>query len=106
MVHTEPKYQGAIDEPVPFAGTPEEARVNFATHHFGYDGDDYSDGRCGLCDTKVWHQSASYPCGSDVPASPSVLYRRYGNPHDPARIRHFRQNSRKNLTTNKTRKSA
>jgi hypothetical protein len=71
MVHTEPKYQGAIDEPVPFAGTPEEARANFATHHFSYDD---SDARCGLCDTKVWHQSANYPCGSDVPRQVRVFF--------------------------------
>lgn len=74
MISTEREYQGAIDEPVPFAGTPEEARVNFATHHFGYDGDDYSDARCGLCDTKVWHQSASYPCGTYVPRQVRVFF--------------------------------
>lgn len=74
MVHTEPKYQGAIDEPVPFAGTPEEVKANFATHHFGYDSDDHSDARCGLCDTKVWHQSASYPCGTDVPRQVRVFF--------------------------------
>jgi hypothetical protein len=74
MVHTEPKYEGAIDEPVPFAGTPEEAKANFATHHFGYYSDDHSDARCGLCDTKVWHQSASYPCGTDVPRQVRVFF--------------------------------
>jgi len=73
MVHTEPKYQGAIDEPVPFAGTPEEAKANFATHHFGYDGEDY-DARCISCDSKVWHKSANYPCGTEVPRQVRVFF--------------------------------
>jgi len=66
-------YDGAINEPVPFVGTPEEAESNFATHSFGYDGDDY-DARCISCDSKVWHKSANYPCGEDVPRQVRVFF--------------------------------
>lgn len=74
MISTKREYQGAIDEPVPFAGTHQEARANLNTHHFGYDSEDHSDARCGLCDTKLWHQSASYPCGTDVPRRVRVFF--------------------------------
>lgn len=60
------QYDGAINQPVPFSGTNEEAEANFLTHQFGYDGDDF-DARCMSCDAKVWHKAASYPCGTDVP---------------------------------------
>ena len=67
------QWNGTINEPVPFTGTTEEAEANFATHSFGYDGDDY-DARCMYCDAKVWHKAATYPCGSDVPRQVRVFF--------------------------------
>lgn len=51
-----------IDEPIPFQGTPEEARANFETHLFGG-----SEGRCYRCDAKTWHKAAEYQCGDEPP---------------------------------------
>ena len=73
MAHTETKYEGAINEPVPFAGTPEQAEANFDTHQFCPDGEDY-DARCISCDSKVWHKSAHYPCGTEVPRQVRVFF--------------------------------
>ncbi len=50
--------------PVPFSGTDAEARDNFNTHYFAFDGDD---ARCVKCDSKDWHAAASYPCGEEPP---------------------------------------
>lgn len=70
---TEKEWTGTINEPVPFGGTRMEAEANFATHSFGYSGDDL-DARCLYCDSKVWHKSATYPCGSDVPRQVRVFF--------------------------------
>jgi hypothetical protein len=53
-----------IDRPVPFGGTPEQATANYVTHHWTFDGDVLV---CLHCDSKSWHESASYPCGEDPP---------------------------------------
>ena len=42
---------------VPFTGTAEEDRANFATHAFG------EEGRCYYCDCRPWGEWAKYPCG-------------------------------------------
>lgn len=55
----------ALDVPVPFAGTKEEARRNFASHQFVHDDDGTP--VCVRCDSKVWHESAAYLCGDEVP---------------------------------------
>jgi hypothetical protein len=53
-----------IDRPIPFSGTPEQARLNFLTHDWFYDGDIEV---CMNCDSKSWHKAASYPCGQNPP---------------------------------------
>lgn len=54
-----------MNVPVPFPGTPEEARANRESHRFSYDPD--GDSRCYLCDSRPSHVAADYPCGADVP---------------------------------------
>jgi hypothetical protein len=54
----------AIDRPVRFTGTPEEAAKNRETHVWCYYEDEVE---CGECCAKPWHAAASYPCGVDVP---------------------------------------
>ncbi len=59
----------SLNVPVPFDGTPEQARANRATHHFyttQYDEDSFET-RCTDCDCKPGHQAANYPCGASVP---------------------------------------
>ena len=55
---------GWIVRPVPFTGTREEALANHQTHRWVYDGDVMI---CMICDSKSWHESASYPCGEEPP---------------------------------------
>jgi hypothetical protein len=55
---------GWIDRPAPFAGTREEVVANNATHRWSFDGDVLV---CVRCDSKSWHESASYSCGEDPP---------------------------------------
>ena len=49
--------------PVPFSGSQEQGTANFQTHHWvnmgGY--------VCMVCDAKVWHAAARYPCGINPP---------------------------------------
>lgn len=59
-----------IEEPVPFTGTPDEARQNFATHSFTND----DDPACLRCDVRVWMASASYPCGVEIPRQQRTVY--------------------------------
>lgn len=49
-----------VDRPVPFSGTREEAVANHQTHNWVFDGDVLV---CLRCDSKSWHEAASYPCG-------------------------------------------
>lgn len=51
---------GWIDRPVAFGGTREEAIANHQTHNWVFDGDVLV---CLHCDSKSWHEAASYPCG-------------------------------------------
>ena len=59
-----------VNEPIPFAGTPEQAEANRLTHHWSFDGDALA---CWNCDAKPWHAAASYPCGQE-PERREVTY--------------------------------
>ena len=59
-----------IDEPIPFAGTDEEARANYASHLFV--GND--DPSCVRCDSRPFFLSASYPCGAEIPRQQRTVY--------------------------------
>lgn len=60
-----------INAPIPFQGTPEQAKENFATHEwFTWDGCEY---RCGNCDSKPWHEAALYECGQEPPRAEFTL---------------------------------
>lgn len=48
--------------PVPFQGTKEEAKANYLTHRWRAFDDCPV---CIDCDAKVWHQAATYPCGTE-----------------------------------------
>lgn len=54
-----------MNVPVPFEGTQDQKRANFATHRFMW-GDDMGE-RCLNCDCKPWHKAAEYPCGQEPP---------------------------------------
>jgi hypothetical protein len=53
-----------INVPIPFEGTPEQAKANFASHSWGNVYDDY---RCNDCDSKPSHEAALYLCGQEPP---------------------------------------
>jgi hypothetical protein len=56
-----------MSEPIPFAGTPEEVRENYATHLWVQEDEDgYV---CGDCSSKPWHAAAHYKCGVEPPRS-------------------------------------
>lgn len=59
-ITTAPKAIG--NRPADFAGTPEEAAANYASHWFDPEYD-----RCMNCDCRPWGRIASWPCGTDVP---------------------------------------
>jgi len=63
-----------VNRPVPFDGTKEEAATNFDSHDWATDGDP-RDGEvvCWKCDTKPWHITAKYLCGTDVPRETVLL---------------------------------
>lgn len=54
-----------MNVPVPFTGTDEQKRANYATHRFTRDED--GEVRCWNCDCKPWHVAATYPCGVTPP---------------------------------------
>ena len=54
-----------INRPVKFAGTREQADINFRTHHFVHLGD--MEYRCNACDCKPSHVAAEYACGDEPP---------------------------------------
>jgi hypothetical protein len=56
-------------EPVPFEGTPEQARANFDSHSFSN-----PDGVCLRCDSALWFTSASYPCGAEIPRQERTVF--------------------------------
>jgi len=54
-----------INAPIPWQGTPEQAKANLATHDFvTFDGVEY---RCSNCDCKLWHAAALYNCMDEPP---------------------------------------
>lgn len=52
------------DRPVPFNGSPEQARINFNSHNWARVGD--LEG-CLDCDCKPWYATSQYPCGFEPP---------------------------------------
>lgn len=60
-------FTQVVDEPVTFAGPPEEALANLETHDFYFGPGDASDVRCWRCDCKSAHRASEYPCGAEVP---------------------------------------
>ena len=53
------------DQPVPNRALPDRIRQNRLTHQWGtLDGTDYA---CYVCDCKMWHEAANYPCGQEPP---------------------------------------
>jgi len=63
-----------MSAPIPFDGSPEEAKYNFNTHQW-QTFDPSEPPVCGACDSKMWHVAADYPCGEEPPRSddPEVL---------------------------------
>jgi hypothetical protein len=62
-----------INEPVPFAGTQEEADANYATHAWWDDPQDW-ERYCDNCGSKGWHKAAFYPCGQEPPRRDVVVW--------------------------------
>lgn len=61
-----------VNRPVPFPGTPAEARANFHTHDWiVYDPEEVPE--CGRCCAKTWHEVAKYPCGKEPPRETIVV---------------------------------
>lgn len=50
-----------INTPLEFPGTPDEKRVNWATHDFG------GEARCLDCDCRPWGIVSTWPCGAVIP---------------------------------------
>ena len=69
------KQKMIINEPIPFQGTEEEKKANFATHHFW--ADDGVEYRCCDCDCKPWHKAAFYPCGTENIPRQNVEYQQF-----------------------------
>jgi hypothetical protein len=53
-----------LNRPVPFNGSAEEARANFASHNWYWDD---GDGRCMVCDAHAGMSMSYWPCGTVVP---------------------------------------
>lgn len=59
-----------VNRPVPFDGTDDEARFNISQHRWADFGSDII---CADCQSKPWHASARYPCGT-IPPRQDVEY--------------------------------
>jgi hypothetical protein len=61
-----------LNQPVPFAGSTDEAEANWHTHLFAsFDGEAP---RCLNCDAGSWMRTAEYPCGAEVPRQETITY--------------------------------
>jgi len=54
-----------VETPVPFSGTPEEARANFDSHMWVQE--DEFNVSCMRCDARVYQFAANYKCGEEPP---------------------------------------
>lgn len=59
-----------VNQPVPFSGTSEERKANYATHDFIYYDEE---AECMGCCCKPWHVMADYPCGTIVPRETVIV---------------------------------
>lgn len=68
--------------PAPFPGTETEADENRRTHRY-YSRDPDETPECDECCSKPWHESAKYPCGTNVPRVMRTIYFDGGRTYEP-----------------------